>query len=349
MTQSVRDPDARALDVLLLEDSALDAELIAEQLEGTGLRHRLTRVVTRAEFVAALQDERRDLILADFVLPAFDGMSALDIARGLNPDAPFIFVSGTLGEEIAVEALKRGATDYVLKQRLERLPPTVLRALAEAHERTERQRAQSELRHLLDERTALLNELDHRVKNNLQLLLSLISYDIRHAEHGPVRQALDSVKQRIQALGTVHRDLYRSEGLGTFDAAAFVSDLAADLLAGGERTDLVPDYNLDPVAIPSAQAAPVALLLNEVLSNAIHHAYNDRHGRLRLDLHCNDGTCRFELTDDAFTDEEKAAARSRSTGAIFKALSRQLAAEVEWPDADPCVLVRITFPLQPAR
>jgi two-component sensor histidine kinase len=348
MIASAHELDANALDVLLLEDSSLDAELIAEQLQGPGLRHRLTRVVTREEFVAALQEAPRDLILADFVLPAFDGMSALGIARGLNPDVPFIFVSGTLGEEIAVEALKRGATDYVLKQRLERLPPTILRALAEAHERTERQRAQSELRSLLDERTALLNELDHRVKNNLQLLLSLISYDIRHAEQGPVRQALGSVKQRIQALGTVHRDLYRSEGLGTFDAAAFVADLAADLLASIERTDIVPDYRLDPVAIPSGQAAPVALLLNEILSNAIHYAYDDRHGRLRLDLRHKEGTCCFEVTDDAFTDEEKAEARIRSTGPIFKALSRQLAAEVEWPESEPSVLVRITFPLQPA-
>lgn len=345
MNHMARELQAGRLRVLLLEDSSLDAELVTESLTGTGLDHSVDRAIGREDFAAALQGSAYDLILADFVLPSFDGMAALALARELAPDTPFIFVSGTLGEEIAVEALKRGATDYVLKQRLERLSPTVLRALAEARERAERQRAERALRELLDERTALLNELDHRVKNNLQLLLSLVSYDIRHADSMEVRGALERVKQRMQALGTVHRDLHRKEGVGTFDAGAFVTDLSADLLASIGRMDIRPEYHLELTLIPASQAAPVALLLNDILSNAILYAYNARHGTLRLEMRDRDGTCFFQLSDDGFGPSEKADARDRSSGPIFNALLRQLQAEIEWPEAEPPVLVRISFPL----
>jgi two-component sensor histidine kinase/ActR/RegA family two-component response regulator len=345
MNHAMHDVQGGSLRILLLEDSSLDAELVLESLQGTGLRHTVHRVVTREDFTSALKRRDQDLILADFVLPTFDGMSALAIARELRPDTPFIFVSGTLGEEIAVEALKRGATDYVLKQRLERLPPTVLRALAEVRERLERQRAQGALRDLLDDRTALLNELDHRVKNNLQLLLSLVSHDMRHADSASVRQALGRVKQRMQALGTVHRDLYRNDGLGTFDAGAFVSDLATDLLASVGRDDVVPDYRLYATAIPSGQAAAVALLLNELMANAILHAYEGRQGVLRLDMNLREGTCFFQLRDDGFTPTEKATTQDRSSGPILNALLRQLDASIEWPHSEAPVMVRVSFPL----
>jgi PAS domain S-box-containing protein len=106
----------------------------------------VTRVDTRADFAASLQRGGIDLILADYTLPSFDGLSALKLALSVRPDVPFIFVTGTLGEEVAIEALKIGATDYVLKTRLSRLVPSVHRALRESRERTERRRAEEALR-----------------------------------------------------------------------------------------------------------------------------------------------------------------------------------------------------------
>ena len=129
------------LRILLLEDDAHDAELIQEFLEADHFVCEITRTQTRAEFVAALEDVEIDVILADYTLPSFDGLSALMLASSARPDLPFIFVSGTLGEEVAIEALKIGATDYVLKTRLSRLVPSVQRALREADERAERKMA----------------------------------------------------------------------------------------------------------------------------------------------------------------------------------------------------------------
>jgi PAS domain S-box-containing protein len=145
--------------VLHLEDSALDAELVSEFLRAEGFSCQIERVWTRADFVRALAHGEFDLILADHRLPDFDGESALVIARSTAPAIPFIFVSGTLGEEVAVEALKRGATDYVVKQRLERLAGVVRRALAEAVERAERQRAEAALRTSEENFATLVNAM----------------------------------------------------------------------------------------------------------------------------------------------------------------------------------------------
>ena len=134
------------LRILLLEDDPHDAELVCALLEANHFVCDVIRAQTRAEFLAALEDVEIDLILADYKLPSFDGLSALNLAQSARPDLPFIFVSGTLGEEVAIEALKVGATDYVLKTRLSRLVPSVERALREACERTERKKAEEALR-----------------------------------------------------------------------------------------------------------------------------------------------------------------------------------------------------------
>jgi PAS domain S-box-containing protein len=136
------------LRILLLEDNDHDAELVQELLEADHFVCDITRVQTRAEFVAGLEIPRIELILADYKLPSFDGLSALKLALDARADLPFIFVSGTLGEEVAIEALKIGALDYVLKTGLSRLVSSVRRALREAEERAERQRAEEKSRRI---------------------------------------------------------------------------------------------------------------------------------------------------------------------------------------------------------
>jgi PAS domain S-box-containing protein len=134
------------LRVLHLEDDVRDRELVQAALEAEGIPVELTRVETEQDFVATLHRGGSDVILADYTLPSFDGLSALRIAQQQVPNVPFLFVSGTLGEDVAIEALKTGATDYVLKTRLSRLGPAVTRALREARDRTERKRAEDGLR-----------------------------------------------------------------------------------------------------------------------------------------------------------------------------------------------------------
>lgn len=131
--------------ILLVEDNAHDAELTRARLERTGIAVEFQLVDTEAGFVEALHSRSFDLVLSDFHLPTFSGPEALRITRAFDSDLPFIFVSGVLGEEHAVDMLKQGATDYVLKQRLERLPIVFSRAMAESQEKQSRRQAERRL------------------------------------------------------------------------------------------------------------------------------------------------------------------------------------------------------------
>src|SRR5881396_3204930 len=133
------------LRILHLEDDPNDAELIQAALEAERLEVVIQRVSSRAEFTEALSGPRFDLILSDYALPGFDGLSALRLTRERAPTVPFIMVSGQLGEEAAADSVRSGATDYVLKQRLSRLGPSVRRALSEAEERRKRKEAEEAL------------------------------------------------------------------------------------------------------------------------------------------------------------------------------------------------------------
>ncbi|MCS6246376.1 MAG: response regulator [Opitutus sp.] len=131
--------------ILLLEDDPAHAELARRALIDAGIIFVITRVETRAGFEGQLNDTAPDIILSDYRLPTFDGLEALRIVQGAAFNIPFIFVTGTMGEEVAIETLKIGATDYVLKTHLARLGPSVRRALSEALERRERHEAEVKL------------------------------------------------------------------------------------------------------------------------------------------------------------------------------------------------------------
>jgi formate hydrogenlyase transcriptional activator len=154
------------LRILHLEDDPLDVELLREVLRADGFDFTTTQVDTEDEFRNALAAGDLDLILADYSLPSFDGLSALKMACELTPDIPFILVSGQMGEERAIESLKAGATDYVLKQRLSRLGPAVKRALAEAAEQRARRQAEEGLKQVLSELQDMKDKLQ---AENLQL------------------------------------------------------------------------------------------------------------------------------------------------------------------------------------
>jgi PAS domain S-box-containing protein/diguanylate cyclase (GGDEF)-like protein len=140
------------LKILIVEDDAGDVELSRYELERAGIQCELQRVETETEFLDALRDSPPDIVLCDFSLPTFDGLSALEIIQQSASDIPFLFVSGTIGEERAIRALKQGAYDYVLKSNLARLPSAVERALQEARQHQERKKMEQALqveRHLL--------------------------------------------------------------------------------------------------------------------------------------------------------------------------------------------------------
>jgi DNA-binding NtrC family response regulator len=137
--------------VLLVEDDLNDAMLVAQELKRAGLQVLSRRVSTKTDYVQALESETPDIILADHSLPDFDGFRALALAKEKCPEVPFLFVTGRLGEELIIETLRSGATDYVLKHRLSKLGVAVERALREADNRRRRREAEEEREQLIRE------------------------------------------------------------------------------------------------------------------------------------------------------------------------------------------------------
>ncbi len=178
----------------MVEDKPADAELIAHALPKEGFSFDIQRVETESAYIQAIELRPPDLILSDHALPGFDGFSALRIAQAKCPDTPFVFVTGTMGEELAIETLKNGARDYVLKHRLFRLAPAVQRALREAAERAERRQAAEPLRPSHEQLRALSVHLQH-VREEERIRISRVVHD-------ELGQALTGLKLDLAWLGT---------------------------------------------------------------------------------------------------------------------------------------------------
>jgi signal transduction histidine kinase len=210
-------PDSK-LRILHLEDSVEDVELVRQILTDGGMACDIRRCESRTEFLDEVQKKDFDLIMADCSIPLFSGLVALEIAQEHAPEVPFIFVSGTIGEEVAIESLRNGATDYVLKQRLSRLVPAVRRAIAEVAERMKTREMEQRLRQAqrLEAVGTLAGGVAHDFNNILTIIkghLSLLPME----SHRP---------DRVQEIGaTIDRAAQRG------------SELVKQLLAFARKSD----------------------------------------------------------------------------------------------------------------
>lgn len=204
------------LRLLHLEDSAADAELIRVTLAEDWPDCQIERVQIESDYVAALRRGSFDLILSDFSMPGFDGLTALALARRLQAEKPFVFLSGTIGEDYAVEALKNGATDYVIKDRLRRLNPVIHRALKEVGEFHRRQEAERRfLRAQRLESVGLLaGGMAHDLNNTLAPILMSVPLLRERAADRDVLRLLDVIESSAQhGAGLIQQVLAFSRGV----------------------------------------------------------------------------------------------------------------------------------------
>lgn len=205
-----------------------------------------------------------------------------------------------------------------------------------------------DLTQALEQKTALLHEVDHRVKNNLQLISSLLLLQNRRVTDPAVKHALRGMLERVGAIATVHRRLFQSEDIERFDVSAFIRDLVADLIGTAGRNDIAFELDLERVEVPAAKAAPLALVANELLSNALRHAFPEgQAGRIMIGIRQLDDTLRIEIADNGVGTG--AATRSSGFGlTIVQLLCQQLKARAETTDASPGTRVVITLPVNGA-
>lgn len=263
------------LRVLHIEDDLADAELVHAALASARLDPQIQRIERREQLDAILREASAgqppiDLVLSDYKLPAFDGLTALDMVRARLPDMPFIMVTGSLGDEFAVDVIKRGASDFVLKENLRRLEEAVLRALREAEQRRVRQDAERRQR-------LLMRELDHRVKNNLAAVIALCEQMLRDA--ASVQEFGAAFTGRLHNMARLQEALAQSrwEGATLRDLLMLtVGPLAGE---GSHRLTLnIPDRLLAP-----GVASTLSMILYELAVNAARHGALARHdGRVEI-------------------------------------------------------------------
>jgi len=300
------------LHILHLEDDENDAALIQHTLEAGGLRCSKIRVQSQAEFVAALEQGGFDLVMADYALPDFDGMTALKIVRNTSAELPFILISGALGEERAIEALTSGATDYVLKSRLSRLVPAVSRALREVEHQAERRKAleiqkeysgklqvlsrrlvetqEAERRHLARELHDEIGQTLTMAQINLQVILREPGLEFAQAR---LRESLTAIERVLQQVHDISLNLRPSilDDLGLEPALRWYSNRQAALV-GLQTTFLAP-----PLAqrLDSQLETECFRIAQEALTNVVRHA---RAKAVTVELRQEAGQLHLRVRDD---------------------------------------------------
>ena len=203
-----------------------------------------------------------------------------------------------------------------------------------------------ELTDALEQKTALLHEVDHRVKNNLQLISSLLLLQTRRVPDPALKDSLKGMLGRVNAIATVHRRLFQSEDVERFDVSAFIRDMVADLMGSAGRDDVEIQLDLERVDIPAAKAAPLALVVNELLTNALQHGFPaGRAGRIFVGVSRLDGEFRIEITDNGVGVDDQTAGFGLT---IVQLLRQQLKAKCETSDAAPGTRVVVHLPVNGA-
>ena len=259
-----------SLRILLLEDDPSDAELVQATLEADQLVCDVNVIKTRAEFLTGLESQQIDLVLADYKLPSFDGLSALKLLLSIRPDLPFIFVSGTFGEESAIEALKIGATDYVLKTRLSKLVPAVRRALREKVERQRLIELEDTLRQIQKMETLgqLTGGIAHDFKNLLMLItgnLEIIE-DAAPRDDNMIRRALERARVGADRAAALTQRLLASSRQQTLDPKPVQVNELISSMADIWRQALGDAIRLD-IDVP--QRSPTIFVDPNQLENAV--------------------------------------------------------------------------------
>ncbi|MCP4131336.1 MAG: response regulator [bacterium] len=326
--------------ILYLEDDTYDYELVRATLDDSGLLTEIIHVDTQKSFERLLEEQDFDLVLSDYNLPGFDGLKALDMVCTIQPQTPFIFLSGVMGEDLAVDSLRQGAADYVMKQHMERLAPAIRRAIHATIERKKRKDAEKELqlkneqlqvtieeleaindefltqneeliasrnelnkkkeqiKTSLIEKESLIKEIHHRVKNNMQIISSLLDLQAENITNENDREPFIDSQNRVRAMALVHERLYHSPDLSSIDFNDYISGLIREytntLGRSAETISII--IRVENIYLNIDYAIPCALIINELLTNAYKHAFPGKtEGEITIDFN-RESDSRYVLT-----------------------------------------------------
>src|SRR5579862_7633008 len=340
--------------VVMIDDSPADRrlyEILLADVFGSGLQ--FWGASSGAAGIDLCKSVRPDCVLLEYRLPDMTGLEFMErIQRDeVSDDQNFatVMLTGFIDEQIAIEALRAGAQDYLVKDGItpERLTTAIQRATEKIGLIRTLKQERDRLAAFLSEKEVLLKEIHHRVKNNLQVIASLLRLQADACIHPDLAAALQESQNRVESMALVHEQLYVTNDLREIDLAKQTELLTANLFhCYGDPPHVSCESSMQPLMLGVDQAIPVSLILNELISNSLKHAFpHGRSGTVRIEGAARDGHIVLAVSDDgAGMSHDMNARLPKSLGLeIVKILTAQLKGELE-VDRTNGTRVRITFP-----
>jgi len=344
--------------LLIVDDSEADRRLFRILIEESfGSKLEFWGEETGAKGLEICRAVAPDCILIDYKLPDMTGLDFIAQLRSAEaPDSPaaVVMLTGLANEQVAVNAMKAGAQDYLVKDRMtsEGLRSAVQRATQKMELISQLKWERDRLTDSLAEKEVLLNEVHHRVKNNLQVISSLLRMQAEASHEPAVVEALQESQNRVESMSAIHEQLYENHDLRVVDLATHAALLVTKLFRSyGVDPDRISGHvNVEPLPMRVARAVPAGLILTELISNALKHAFPDgRRGSIWIEGRCHAGRIELTVRDDGQGLPDIEAPRPKSLGLeIVNILTRQLkgilVVESKSGESPTGALFRISFP-----
>jgi two-component sensor histidine kinase/CheY-like chemotaxis protein len=270
--------------VLMIEDNPRDARLIREMLsEVRGTRFNLKCVDKLSTGLEILAAGGVDVLLLDLVLPDSQGLNTFAKAYAQVPEMPIVVLTGLDDEKLAVKAARAGAQDYLVKGQVDSnlLERSIRYAI-------ERKQAEEQIKASLKEKEVLLREIHHRVKNNLQVISSMLYIQSGYIKDKEAFEMFKETQNRIKSMALIHEELYQSKDVSEIDVAKYLQKLATDLINSyrTQQEDIKLKMAIHEVLLGVNTSVPCGLIINELVSNSLKHAFpNGKKGEISIALH----------------------------------------------------------------
>lgn len=288
----------KQIKVLLIEDNPGDARFIQEMLgEKSSTSFDLVCADTLQAGMEHLAKGDIDVVLLDLGLPDSQGLDTLIKIQAQAPEVPVVVFTGLADEKIGLEAVKRGAQDYLVKGSANgNLLASAIRYAIE------RKWTEEKIKASLREKNVLLREIHHRVKNNMQVISSLLNLQSRHAEDEKALDMLRGIQNRVKSMTLIHERLYQSKDIAKVSFAEHVQTLISHLFSsyGADARAVKLNINIKDVLLDINTAIPCSLIINEIISNSLKHAFpGGRKGEIKVAMHpINEKEIRLIISDD---------------------------------------------------
>lgn len=336
--------------VLHVEDDPALAALVRKALTRRG--HTVVHVSTGDDALWHMDQGGIDVVALDHSLGAETGLDILARVGPRDRRPPIIYVTASADARLAVDALKSGADDYVVKTVTGEFYDLLIAALEQAMERWRLKRARAEnerqVREARDRAELLLREVNHRVANSLGLVAAMVRMQASLIDDERAKLALQETQNRISAVAGVHRHLYSSDNVGEVEIGAYLGhlldELGTSLTGSGAKHDLVA--RLDPIVIKTDRAVSLGIIVGELVTNAFKYAYPDGQlGEIRVTSHVEGGRIHITVEDDGIGWSGAGEIKGTGLGSkIVKAMGRNLDATLDWRPRERGTSVVVDFP-----